>query len=244
MKQLHDDMSRLGVKSGGILMVHSSLSSIGNVSGGAQALIQSLRNQKGDTGTLVMPSHSWREMNSGCRRFSVADTATCVGVTCEKFRCQSDVYRSIHPTHSVAAAGPDARWLTEGHENAGSPCGSGTPYAKMLDRPSQVLFLGVDLSTNTLFHTMETIAELPYSLSAGEQSFAIETPRNDRFIKKFRLHQQGVPRRFAETEEMLVNSGVAKLGKVGCARSILLQTVLFRDVMLETLQKNPQFLCA
>jgi len=41
-----------------ILIVHSSLSSLGWVCGGAPSVIQALENILTDDGTLIMPSHS------------------------------------------------------------------------------------------------------------------------------------------------------------------------------------------
>jgi hypothetical protein len=52
------DLQHLGVRGGQLLMVHSSLSSIGYVLGGAQAVVRALIDVLGPDGTLTMPAFS------------------------------------------------------------------------------------------------------------------------------------------------------------------------------------------
>ena len=52
------DLRQLGVKKGDILMVHSSLSSMGWVAGGPVAVIQALMGVLTKEGTLIMPTQS------------------------------------------------------------------------------------------------------------------------------------------------------------------------------------------
>ncbi|MDZ4817626.1 MAG: AAC(3) family N-acetyltransferase, partial [Planctomycetota bacterium] len=107
------DLEAIGVRQGGYMLVHSSLSSLGFVPGSATAVVAALRDSMGLNGTLVLPSHSWLWMNKGAREFDVRRTPTCVGALPEFFRNQPSVVRSLHPTHSVAAIGPQAEPLIE-----------------------------------------------------------------------------------------------------------------------------------
>ena len=52
------DLAALGVRPGSTLVVHSSLSSIGYVTGGAHAVVLALVEALGPDGTLVVPTHS------------------------------------------------------------------------------------------------------------------------------------------------------------------------------------------
>ncbi len=55
---LAKDLLALEIPQTGALLVHSSLSSLGWVSGGAQAVLEALIQSVGRDGTLVLPAHS------------------------------------------------------------------------------------------------------------------------------------------------------------------------------------------
>ena len=56
--RLVDDLACIGVSSGMKLLVHSSLSSMGWVCGGAVTVVHALETVLGEKGTLIMPTHS------------------------------------------------------------------------------------------------------------------------------------------------------------------------------------------
>ena len=58
IESLQADFRLLGIKTGMVLLVHSSLSALGWVCGGPVAVIIALQEVLGETGTLVMPTHS------------------------------------------------------------------------------------------------------------------------------------------------------------------------------------------
>lgn len=57
-QSIADDLRALGVQEGMTLIVHSSLSSLGWVSGGPVAVVQALMDVLTEAGTLVMPTQS------------------------------------------------------------------------------------------------------------------------------------------------------------------------------------------
>ena len=125
-----NDLKALGIKEGDVLIVHSSLSSMGNVEGGANTVIEALTDALGAEGTLLFPAFTYREVNeSGC--YDHNNTPVCVGTIPETFRKMEGVVRSLHPTHSVAARGKYAVEMTKDHEKSDTPMGEGSPYRKL-----------------------------------------------------------------------------------------------------------------
>lgn len=173
ISSLVDDLRELGVDTGMTLLVHSSLSRLGYVAGGAHAVVAALSSAVGAGGTLVMPTHStdlsdpaswsnppvpaawWDRLRSEMPAYDQMLTPTRgMGAIVECFRHVPGVLRSDHPTVSAAAVGPDAEFIVAGHELA---CGLGesSPQARVYDLDGHILLLGVSHSNNTSLHLSE-----------------------------------------------------------------------------------------
>jgi aminoglycoside 3-N-acetyltransferase len=81
--------------------------------------------------------------------FSIGEPSW-TGTIPEALRKMEGACRSNHPTHSVAAIGKLAREVTEGHEDAMTPCGMGTPYLKVAGVHGKILFLGATLDSKIM----------------------------------------------------------------------------------------------
>ena len=236
------DLHRIGVRPGGMLLVHSSLSAMGFVPGGSCAVINFLRRAVGPSGTLVFPTHSWRAANAGERVFDVRNTPSCVGTLTEVFRNMRGSHRSLHPTHSVAASGPAARELIRDHHLSATPCGVGTPYHRLLAAGGQILLLGVGLESNTAFHTVEALADVDYLMNgADEQYTLIGEDRIERHVTLRRLAQR-IPRRFRDLQPLLVEDGIAQTGFIGPAESVCLDGGRMLERLVPMCRRDPHFL--
>lgn len=53
----------IGVQKGQVIMVHTSMSSLGYVCGGTQSVIEALVRSVGEEGTIMMPTQSWKNLD-------------------------------------------------------------------------------------------------------------------------------------------------------------------------------------
>ena len=155
---------QLGLKENDLVIVHTSLSRFGYVEGGAPAVIEAFLETVGPGGTVAMPTFSFdrrmQEYVAADPLFDVATTPSMMGRITEDFRLLAGAKRSLHPTHSVAAIGPLADKLLEGHENSSTPFGPGTPYSKLPELNGKVILMGVN--ANSFLHLVEEEIDIPH----------------------------------------------------------------------------------
>ncbi|HIJ83340.1 MAG TPA: AAC(3) family N-acetyltransferase, partial [Magnetococcales bacterium] len=134
--ELADFLARLGVGSGRVVMVHCSWDGFEGFSGTPRDLIEILQRAVGREGTLLMPTLPFtglaRDWAESGQVFDVRRTPSQMGLVTELFRRSRGVVRSLHPTHPVAAWGALAETMTRDHYRCQTPCGAGSPYARML----------------------------------------------------------------------------------------------------------------
>ena len=160
---LVNDLKSLGLKEGDVVVVHSSLKSMGHVDGGANTVIDALINVVGKKGTILFPTLTY----SPCYltlKFDLNKTPSCVGNISEIFRNREGVVRSFHPTHSVSAFGKLANEITKDHFLDDTPVGKNSPYQKLINLNGKILMLGCGLRPNTFMHAVEEVACAPYCL--------------------------------------------------------------------------------
>ena len=126
---LADDVRRLGVRSGDVVMVHASLRAVGPVAGGADGVLDALEAVVGPEGTLLMTvgardDWGWVNDRPEAERpllLRDAEPFDClltpadpdVGVLAEVFRTRPGTLVSDHPEGRFAASGRLASVLVE-----------------------------------------------------------------------------------------------------------------------------------
>jgi aminoglycoside 3-N-acetyltransferase len=128
----------VGIKSGIPVLVHSSLSSLGKVEGGPDTVIDALVTTCGPDGTLCLPTLSYLYTTPSSPTFDVRTTPTNLGAIPETFRRRPFVQRSVHPTHSVSAVGPQADAVLGRHHLDTTPVGENSPFRRVRDLRGQV----------------------------------------------------------------------------------------------------------
>ena len=194
-KEIKDAFSALGLSRGDIVMVHTSLSKIGYVCGGAQTIIEALTETVGEDGTIMMPTQSWKNLDPETgvhwdvpaenwdiirenwpaydKRITPTNT---MGSAAEMFRKWPGTMRSDHPARSVAAWGKYAEYLVSGHDLS-NIFGEGSPIGKLYELDGKVLLIGVGYDKNTSLHLADVRAEYPGKHNSIEHSAVMENGR-------------------------------------------------------------------
>ncbi|MFO8006694.1 MAG: AAC(3) family N-acetyltransferase [Candidatus Brocadiia bacterium] len=238
--QITDGLRELGVRRGGILLVHSSLSSFGHVVGGAETVVDALLKAVGPEGTAVVPTHTWDRINADNPAFDVRRTPSGVGRITEVFRLREEAVRGLHPTHSCAAIGPAADRLMADHHRDVTPCGPHSPYRRLMDEGGQIAFLGVTLYVNTTYHALEEEACVGWLFDRFHQLWSVD-PEGRRIPVPTRRHTDGLRRAFTETEPLLEGEGALRRGRIGEAEIRLIEAGPMREIILPRLAEDPFF---
>ena len=162
-----------GVQRGGVVMVHSSLSRLGWVVGGAHTAVLALTDAVGPAGTIVMPSMSanlsepsrweappvpeswWQTIRDEMPAYDAALTPLVgMGAVAECFRHLSGTVRSDHPAVSLMANGPLAEEVL-GRHNMTVAFGDGSPLSRLYELDARIVLIGVGHSNNTSLHLAE-----------------------------------------------------------------------------------------
>ena len=224
----------MNIQKGDVIIVHSSLSSIGYVSGGADTVIDALLEVVGDEGTIVMST-----LTGWFDHFDVCATPSAVGKISEVFRKRQNAHRSLHPVHSVAAIGKHAQYITEGHDKCETGCGSGTPYYKIKELKGKIMLLGVDMDRNTIMHCLEEEINARYlrTLDILAPTY-MDNYKQEKFtLKKFPPGH----RDFIRITPKLRNKDALIEGKIGNAVVKVIEMEKLFQIGLEILDKDPLF---
>jgi aminoglycoside 3-N-acetyltransferase len=160
-EELVRQLLSLGVRPGGVLLVHTAFSRVRPVADGPLGLINALRAAVGPTGTLVMPAmadddvHAFDPATSPCHR---------MGIVADSFWRLPGVLRTDSP-HAFAAAGPHGAAITR-DQPVDIPHGPDSPVGRVHQLDGQVLLLGVGHDANTTLHLAENLARVRYRRQA------------------------------------------------------------------------------
>ena len=238
-------LQRLGLEAGTDVLVHSSLSSLGYVEGGADAVIEALIEAVGPQGTLLAPTLTGSEAlnvnNPPC--YDPGETPCWTGRIPETLCQRPNAVRSLHPTHSVAAIGPRARALTKDHEFSITPCGPDSPYGRLAQAGGSILLLGVTHSVNTAFHHVEESVGVPYHMQRGLVAARVKTGDRVRTIHLM-LHHYGPQRCFERMEPVFQERGIQRDGQIGRAQARLIDARRMVEITRQALLQDPAILLA
>ena len=238
LKQLFDQLSLRNNH----LVVHASLSSFGNVEGGAPTVCSALLEAVGGGGTVMMPAFTYAETWPGAAAGKPLTRAVAfhpdlpvskeIGAIAEAFRRLPGVFRSSHPTHSFAAWGRHAREVLSTQRD-NNPLG---PLKKLNIMQGHVLLFGTSLLSVTVLHVAEERFGVPY-LNRGVAVRVNAAGYDERVVLE---NLPGCSAAFVKLEELLDPAKVKSAALPhGAARKIPVRHLM--QLATAELDRDPRF---
>jgi len=221
---------QLSIRSGGVLLVHASLSSLGFVLNGVETLRVALRRALGPEGTLLVPTFTgdltdpacwvdpalpaavWDEVRAAMPAFDRERTLPAsMGQLAASVLMDPASRRSEHPLCSFAALGPRAEELVADHDLR-DPFGLQSPLARARALDAQVLLVGVDQRKNAALLHAHCMSDAP-QVRRNKGPFLAEIDGRREWITPLRLAECGEG--FVRIEDDLVARGLVRVARAG-----------------------------
>lgn len=153
-------IKRLGVKSGDVLFIHSSVDKL-NIDFSPFRLLSLLLEIVGKEGTLLFPAWHFNQraeeyLKSG-KVFDIRRSPSALGLLSELARRHPLARRSLHPTTSIVAIGKQADYLVNDHGTSVYPCDETSPFFKMMEFHAKIIGLGVTTEFLSFVHCPEDV---------------------------------------------------------------------------------------
>jgi aminoglycoside 3-N-acetyltransferase len=209
-----------GVSTDSILVVHSAVARLSRRGYRAEAIIEALLDYL-QSGTLIMPTMTWRTVTVDHPVWDELATASLTGILSEIFRTRYATARSIHPTHSAAGRGWQAASLLSRHHLDQTPVSPNSPYGLMRDRDAHVLMIGVGLETCTAIHLPEETFAPDVYLRPSVETYRCTDRHGVTHMVRTRRHWR-LDRDFPQFAPPLAEKGRLRAGEIdGCPYMIV-----------------------
>lgn len=242
---LKQQLREAGLQGTDTVLIHSSMKAVGEVEGGADAVLDAWMEYFAQ-GLLLLPTHTWAQMSGEHSVYDPKSEESCVGLLTNMFRQRPGVVRSLHPTHSVAAYGKAAAAYVAGEENCNTPCTPGGCYDRLRQVKGKILLVGVGHERNTFIHSVEEVLNVPNRLTDRPVLFQVVMPDGSRkpvyMRKHYNVMQPHISEDFVKLEQAFYDTDAAKKVKFGAADCILCDAERVFEVTRFCLAPDPECL--
>ena len=230
-EKLVKDLRNMRINKEDVILVHSSLGSIGTVEGGADTVMNALIESVSSKGLVIVPTLTSTDLE-GLYAFNPKKTPSRVGEITNALLKRDDSFRSEHPTHSLGAVGAGAEELMKGHNK--STFSVDSPYGKYVYLNPKILFIGTGIGCNTTLHAVEDWLDLPYLTT--EKAVIENADGRDKLVKITKCPSgcRDFYKKDSKIQKVFEKEGIIKKGKLGNAEVILISA---RDVVNTTVNE-------
>jgi aminoglycoside 3-N-acetyltransferase len=240
-KDIIDDLKRLGLGRGAAVEVHSSLSSMGFVEGGASTVINALMDVVGEAGAIVMSAYLVTPLISLTEEDKMKGITAKVQMLDENANCKTgmgvivDTFCKLPTTylgkgiHRLCAWGHHAQLHSQGYEH-------------LLSIDGWVLLIGVDIHRCSCMHTAEAKVHWPKEILAYfelPEEIQRQYPRTDWYVEYRDPQKPLLEDAWGKVQIEAECRGLIRRGHIGKAECMLFKAKPVVDVYEEFLRTDP-----
>lgn len=175
-EELLRQLEQLPTPKGAIVLMHSSLRSIGPVEGGAEGLLDILiEHFTRDGGLFCVPTHTWHNLGKDITLDMNSDESCLSAFAGVAIRDGRGI-RSENPCHSMVVFGDRERAeaFVEGELFVSTPTAPDSCYGKLIESGGFVLLVGVGQNKNTCLHTVDEMLCIPNRMDEKTVPMAVK----------------------------------------------------------------------
>ena len=238
MKQdILSQLESLNAPKDSIVLMHSSFRLIGNVDGGAKALLDTLIEYfTSDGGLFCIPTHTWHNIDKEIT-LDMNDPSTCLGILSDLAAADPRGIRSHNPTHSIVVFGNRSRAI-ELIKDEGSICTGTAPesaYGKLCREGGYVLLVGVAHDKNTYLHCVEEMLGIPERLTEKPYTLTVKLESGELLKQNIHLCHSSftndISQRFRKYETAFRYRGAIRDGFIGNAPTQLCDARIMKETV-------------
>lgn len=232
--ELMNEFVKLGIKRGMMLEVHCSMSSFSNIQGGAETIIEALKNVVGEEGAIVMPSFKLSPnlpltendkklgLKLKIKKLTSDDEKSAMGLVADTFRKMPDVVTG-EGLFRVSAWGKNSEVHAKGFQH-------------LIDSSGYALLLGVDIYSMSSMHYVEgNLPDLITDKFKPTAKALKKYPENEWFIESW----EPKVKPWYTIQNSAYEMGYIQDSIIGKAKCMLVQVKQTTEIYREALLTNP-----
>ena len=188
-REIYESLEGLGAPRDSVVIMHTSLRSVGKICGGAEALLDVMIDYFTARGGLfLVPTHTWHRLDMPITLDMLASD-TCLGSFSDLAAADSRGYRTENPTHSVVIFGDRERAVeyAQGEEALTTPTAPSGCYGKLSRLGGKILLVGVGQMKNTFIHSVEEMIGVENRMETVPTEYTVRRASGESVKRNMRL---------------------------------------------------------
>ena len=238
--ELFSQLEALRMPRDRVVLMHSSLRLIGQIEGGASALLDILIDYfTAEGGLFCVPTHTWANLWATDKEFTldVCDVHTCLGAFSDLAVADGRGIRTENPTHSMVVFGQrdKAEAFAKGEIDTPSGTAPESCYGKIYEMGGFVLLVGVSHARNTYLHAVDEMMKLPNRITDTPTEVKVRRASGEVLTRHINTHHStltpDISARFPKYETAFRYHGAITDGFLGDAPVQACDARIMKDVM-------------